>query len=366
MFQNSHKAKQLESLLSNRRDGVSVRDQDSSLHALAQLALKISDIPTKAVPTPHKQRLYIIHPAAAPVMRGLQLMNLASYIGGATLVVGLLLTGIVAIQSKPGSNWYEYKSSGHGLRLSLMSDESAKANLQIQYVNDRLQDTQSVLADTNTDSKVKAAALSHLTAETQQTIETVRQVAIAQKNPDLLNKLQSAIDQQAAIIHTAQDPEVKDAAETALKATAAGSKTIAEAQKLVAASNESTLAKLQPTVVTGSIAKISEKELFVGKDTIVLTDTTEITDGKNTVTKPTLKAGMQVTVTATETNKILTAKKIVVTLQNTGKVKGVETEKQKPVPGDENEQNNQAPTEPESSAIQSSFIVENPSPQYSK
>lgn len=304
-------------------------------------------------------------------MRGMRLMSLASYIGGATLVVGLLLTGIVAVKSKPGSSWYQYKNSGHGLRLSLMSDQSAKANLQIRYVNDRLQDTQSVLADANTDSKVKAAALSQLTAQTQETIETVRQVAIAQNDTDLLNKLQDTINQQTVVINNAQDPAVKDAAATALKATVAGSKTIAEAQQLVAASNDSTLAKLHPTIITGSIAKVSDKELVVGKDNIVITDTTEITDGKNTVAKSTLKVGTQVSITATEANKILTAKKVVVTPQTSGKVKGTDTEKPKPelteTPDDTTvEDIPDTVQQPESASVQSGFIVENPNPQYSK
>lgn len=367
MFQSSHKAKQLESLLSNTGSR-NAFGKTNDLDTLVQMALQIKALPTKTAPAPHKQRRYILHAAEAPVIRGLRLVNLASYIGGATLVVGLILTGIVAIKSKPGSNWYEYKNSGHGLRLSLMSDQHAKANLQIQYVNDRLQDTQSVLADTNTDSKVKAAALSQLTAKTQETIETVRQVAITQNDTALLNKLQDTINQQTAVIHNAQDPAVKDAAETALKATEAGSKAIAEAQKLVAAANDSTLAKLHPTVITGTIEKISDKEFVVGKDTIVLTDTTEITDGKNTVTKPTLKTDMQVVVTAVEINKVLTARKIVVTLQTQGKVKGVDTEKQKPVPEQDDTQPTSIPdtVQPEVAPIQSGFIIENPDPQYSK
>ncbi len=367
MFQSSYKAKQLESLLA-QTGSRSALSNPTDLDALVKLALQVKALPTKGVPRPHKQRLYILHAAEVPVMRGLRLVNLASYIGGATLLIGLILTGIIAIKSKPGSNWYEYKNSGHELRLSLMSDQSAKANLQIQYVNDRLQDTQSVLADTNTDSKVKAAALSQLTAETKETIETVRQVAITQNDATLLNKLQETINQQTAVIHNAQDPAVKDAAETALKATEAGSKTIAEAQKLVAAANDSTLAKLHPTIITGTIGQISDREFVVDKDTIIFTDTTEITDGKNTVTRATLKMGMQVVVTAVEINKVLTARKIVVTLQVQGKVKGNETEKQKSIPEPDDTQPTNIPdtVQPETTTIQSGFIIENPSPQYSK
>lgn len=361
MFINTHKAKQLEQALQKGSFGF---EQNTELTELATLAKHIQKLPKYDLPTPHKQRLYILHLADAPVAHGIRLMRLASYVGGSTLALGLILTGIVAIQSKPGSNWYEYKNSGHELRLSFMSDQNAKANLQIRYVNDRLQDTQSVLADSNANSKVKAAALSQLTAETQATIETVRQVAIAQKDTTLLNKLQDTIDQQTAVITNTQDPAVKDATATALQATAASSKTIAEAQQLVAASNESSLAKLLPTIISGTITKVTEKDISIGKDTIALANTTEIVDAKNPGIKITLKVGTSVSVTAKEIDKVLTAQKITVTPPVPGKVKGADTDKAQKNP--DQDQSIPDTVEPENTPVQSGFIIESPDPQYSK
>lgn len=367
MFQNSRKSKQLEKVLTGNNFNFV---QNGELGELANLAKRIQMLPKQSAPAPHRQRLYVLHLTDAPVAHGIRLMSLAGYVGGSTLVLGLILTAVIAIQSKPGSNWYEYKNGGHELRLSFMSDQNAKANLQIRYVNDRLQDTKSVLEDSNTNSKVKAAALSQLTAETQATIETVRQVAIAQNDTTLLNKLQDTVDQQTAIINNTQDPDVKDAAATALQATVASSKTIAEAQELVAASNESSLAKLPPTIITGSITKISEKELAIGKDVIAITSATEVIDAKNPGMEITLKTGTQVSVTAKEIDKILTAQKITVVPQTPGKVKGSDTEKpQKPSPdseGDAHDANIPDTIEPESTPVQSGFIVESPEPQYSK
>jgi hypothetical protein len=194
-------------------------------------------------------------------------------------------------------------------------------------------------------------------------VETVRQVAIAQKNTELLNRLSSITTNQARLITNATDPEVQDAAKIAMAATEAGSKSIAQTKLLVAASNDSAITKLPSVIstISGSITKITTNTITVGKDTILITEKTEIvTDGKTSDANVVIKLGQQVKVEVFTQNDTFTASKITISSESL-------KPKTPPSATGTNETQLITPeTDPltDTTSVQSGFLIENPAPQY--
>ncbi len=342
-----------------------------SSDAKVGVASKLQALPRATLPTPHKRRAYLQHTApAVAVAHGLHLANLATRIAGATLVLGLATTSLLAYASKPGSALYAYKNRTQDLRLMFVASESKQAAIRLSYVEDRLEATRIVM-ESNADSDTKTAALSQLTKQTQATVEAVKQVALNQNDTTLLDRLQTITDKQTAVITNTTDPAVQPAAQAALKSTEAGTKQIAEAKRLVIASSEAALAKLPETVtLQGLVSKATTEGLVLDKDIIKLTkDTTVTFDESLTVTatqKATIQNGAKVTIVATQNaDKTYTATSIVITAFP-GKVKGTTSEEQIPTTPEEIERSIPEIPDPEptTQTVQTGFLIENPAPVY--
>jgi hypothetical protein len=322
----------------------------------------LRNMPKSVVPVGTPRKRYIAASLEAPITQGTKLVNLTRWFASASLAIGLILTGIFAFNSSPGTTLYSFKSGSQKLRLSFISNDNARINLQLAFAEERLQETQKVL-DSNVDSKTKSAALAELGSQTLSTVETVRQVAIAQKNTELLNRLSSITTNQARLITNATDPEVQDAAKIAMAATEAGSKSIAQTKLLVAASNDSAITKLPSVIstISGSITKITTNTITVGKDTILITEKTEIvTDGKTSDANVVIKLGQQVKVEVFTQNDTFTASKITISSESL-------KPKTPPSATGTNETQLITPeTDPltDTTSVQSGFLIENPAPQY--
>jgi hypothetical protein len=351
-------------LMRKRTVFLNATEDKTELAGLVSLAERLRQLPRATAPAPTKRRLYIAASLEAEAA-GNRLLKWAGTLSGATLAVGLMLTAVLAVNSEPGSPLAHYKNQGQAIRLKLVTNQSDRANLQLQYAVTRLEETQSVLADSHTSAEQKVAALSELATQTQTTVENVKKVAIAQNDSKLLAKLEDITAQQTKVITTSTDPAVKTAADSALKATEEGSKTIAEAKRLVAAANEAAAVQLEPvtTTLSGTLVKISETEITVDKSAIVINEETEIIDSKGTA-KPTLKVGQQITVVAVQNGDILVAQQVTIVTQPVVKRPEV-TKPTKPEEpqGDISETiPDEVPSEP--TPIQGGFLVEDPSPLY--
>ncbi len=354
------KAKRLENELTNHVSGFSGL---SKVQALVDIAKDIRALPKKTVPIPTMRFSYLSEIAESPIAHGLRLVNFISYFSGTALAFGLVIVMLVASSSKPGSTFYAYRTQGQLFRLHLVNNDTTRAELQLAYAETTLRETQTVL-NSDATGEAKAAALSDLSSKTETTVKSIQKYAVEKNDSGILNKLETLTNKQAEVISQVSGPEVKDAVKSALAVTEAGSKTIAEAKRLVATSNESALAKLQDTVqtVSGNITKIIDATTFqIDKDTLVLTKDTTIHDSAGVaVLFSTLKVGQKVTVKAVKLNDVLTAQGIVQVVP--GKVKDAQTEH--PVPTGVNLNSNTDLVPDASVGVQSGFLVEDPTPQY--
>lgn len=354
------KANKLDKKLTRGVSGFAVAKEDA---ALLEIANNIKALPKRSVPVPTMRFSYAVAPVENHVARGMRLINFISYFSGTALAFGLVIIILVASSSKPGSTFYAYKTQGQLFRLRLVNNETTRAELQLAYAETTLREAQTVL-NSDASGEAKVAALSDLSAKTETAVRSIQKYAVEKKDSGILNKLETLTNKQAEIISQAHDPEVKDAAKSALAVTEAGSKTIAEAKRLVATSSESALIKLQDTTqtVSGNITKIIDANTFqIDKDILVITKDTTIRDSAGvTILFSALKVGQKVTVKLVKLNDVLTAQSIVQVIL--GKVKDTQTEH--PAPTGVNLNSNTDLVPDDVAGVQSGFLVEDPTPQY--
>lgn len=337
-----------------------------SLTPLVQLARSLAATPKKTVPLPRRARAYAFVEKPEHIRTGLKLIQISSYIGGATLVVGLTLTSVLAAGAHPGSPLYAYKLKGEQIRLHFTTSPESKLDLQLSFVASRIKDTQSALNDTNVDTATKVAALRELTSQTTAAVETAREVAVAQKNPTLLDKIEELTQSQVQVLTQNSDSTNQEIGSDALAAAQENSKTIAAAKLLVAASQESDVTSLPPTTqnLKGTLSAVTPTHITIENVTITLTEQTEIKynrpEGKET--KPELKTGQTVSVTAVKNDTTLTAQTIII-VPTPGKVKSnTDTKSDGIINTDTDTIISATPAEVEK--IQSGFQVEDPAPLY--
>lgn len=373
MFTQPSQAQKLEEALKYPGSPNGTQDE---VQALVQLAQNLSTLPKATVPLSHRRRQYLLDHLAAPVHRGIRLVNWTGYFAGATLAFGLVLTSLFAWSSQPGSALYPYKNRTQNLRAHLVSNQTERASLQLAYAEHRLEETEAVLSS-DADTKTKAAALTQLAAETEETVEAVKKVALEKNDRELLDRLASITDKQTAVATTtANDPAVETAAKTAIASAKASSKTVAEARQIMAAANESSMTKLPGTTITitGAISKISDTELTIGEERMVLPEEVKITNGTSPLARTVLKVGVRVAVTSVQGEQELRAKVITIVAEE-GRVKGLGTDNgagaNEAIPDErvDGEAGMTIPTpeaEETKPEVQSGFQIEDPTPQYPK
>lgn len=337
-----------------------------TLTPLVQLARSLAATPKKAVPLPHRTRAYAFVEKPEHIKTGLRLIRVSSYIGGATLVVGLTLTSVLAAGAHPGSPLYAYKLKSEQIRLHFTTSPESKLDLQLSFVASRIKDTQSALNNANIDTATKVAALRELTSQTKAAVETAREVAVAQKNPTLLDKIEELTQSQVQVLTQSSDNSNQEIGSDALAAAQENSKTIAATKLLVAASQDSDITNLPATTqnIKGTLSAVTPTYVVIDNVTVTLTDRTEVKyskpDGKET--KPELKTGQTVSITAVKNGTMLTAQNIAI-VPTPGKVKSsTDVKNDGIIDTDNNAATTDVPAEVEK--IQSGFQVENPAPLY--
>lgn len=367
MIWNRRQADELERCIHNATDFSHTQAQTTEIDSLIQLAHALEAIPKKSAPVPRRARTYLLVEQPEHVKAGLKLIRLSSYMGGATLVIGLALTTVFAANAHPGSPLYAYKLKGEQIRLHFTTNPESKLDLQLSLVENRIKDTQNALNDSTIDTATKVAALQELTTQTKAAVEAAKEVAVAQKNPTVLDKIEQLTQSQVKVLTQSPDTTNKELGLDALAAAQENSKTIAATKLLVAASQESDITNLPANTQTikGAITAISYNQITVDDITFTTTDQTDIKYSKPETkdSKVDVKVGQMVSVVAIKTGKTLTAQTIII-VPTPGKVKGstdakndgiIDTKDTIPTPSE---------VLPETEKVQSGFQVENPSPLY--
>lgn len=346
---------------------VSENVSDHTIESLAQLAQTLTSIPRKTVPVPNRARSYALVEQPEHVKTGLRLIRISSYVGSATLVLGLALTSIFAASAHPGNPLYAYKLKGEQIRLHFTTNPERKLNLQLSLVENRIKDTETALNDSTVDTATKVAALQELTTQTKAAVEAAKEVAVAQKNPTVLDKIELLTQSQVKVLTQNSDTSSQRLGSDALAAAQENSKTIAATKLLVAASQESDITNLPANTQTvkGVLTAASASQIKIDDLSITITDQTEIKYSKPETkeAKSELKVGQTVSVVAVKNGKTLTAQTIVV-VPTPGKVKSSTDSKNDGII----DAKSAPPTTPEqpveTEKVQSGFQVENPSPLY--
>lgn len=346
---------------------VSQNTSDDTIESLAQLAQTLTRIPRKTVPVPSRARSYALMEQPEHIRTGLKLIRISSYVGSATLVLGLTLTSIFAASAHPGNPLYAYKLKGEQIRLHFTTNPESKLNLQLSLVENRIKDTETALNDANVDTATKVAALQELTTQTKAAVETAKEVAVAQKNPTVLDKIELLTQSQVKVLTQNPNASGQKLGSDALAAAQENSKTIAAAKLLVAASQESDVTNLPANIQTvkGTLTAVSASQIIIDDLTITVTDQTEIKYSKPETkeAKPELKVGQTVSVTAVKNDKTLTAQTILI-VPTPGKVKGSTDSKNDGIIDAKSALPAALEQPVDTEKVQSGFQVENPSPLY--
>lgn len=367
MIWNRTQADELEQRITHAATFDFVPTTNTEAESLVQLAHALTAIPKKDTPIPNRTRAYALVEQPEHIKTGLKLIRFSSYMGGATLVVGLVLTSVFAANAHPGSPLYAYKLKGEQIRLHFTTNPESKLDLQLSLVENRIKDTENALNDSTIDTATKVATLQELTTQTNAAVEAAKEVAVAQKNPMVLDKIERLTQSQVKVLTQNSDATNKELGLGALAAAQENSKTIAATKLLVAASQESDITNLPANTQTvkGTLSALSTAQIVVDNVSIAITDQTEIKYSKPDAkdAKPELKVGQILSVTAIKIDKVLTAQTILI-VPTSGKVKGSVDEKNDDIIDTKNTLPETFELPAETETVQSGFQVENPSPLY--
>lgn len=296
----------------------------NELAPLLEISGALLTIPKNIVPTPLMQRKYAVAKAKSFWLTWMHVPKLA----GVSMSIMLLLSaftvmGYQTLKSSPGQALFGVKKSAEQLQLILASNQDAKASLQIQIAQKRLNEAQEIFDNPNSNADQKTAALNELSDQTSTAVAEVNNAAknnpVSEKTHPLLTSLDSIThDQQNLLSEIKPDAEIKDAQDTALQSLTENTSKISEIkQSVAAADNEQTLAKLKadPNSVTvlGNINKVSPDQITVDKTVFSLTGQTTIKDNSgNFLSIKNLTPETKVNIIGLKTKDALTAQQIVV------------------------------------------------------
>ncbi len=242
----------------------------TELSSILSLVLGISELPTKAVPTPSKRKLFLEHqPVKISAFRMLITnFNFSPLIVASVVVV---MTGLAYGSSfaKANDPLFVIRKAYENTRLALTTNPEHKAVLQVEIASQRLIDAQEVLSQ-NSDSGSQEAVLSELDDQTTLALNNLKGVAttISAVNPELVSKVEQLTENKNTLL-TKVSPTTAKASETKNKTA------LEDIKKIIAATDEQNAAKLNNPEAVTSTGKISAI-----KDTVITID------GNNFEVKP--------------------------------------------------------------------------------
>jgi hypothetical protein len=158
-------------------------------------------------------------PSEAAVTNGLFVSGWTQYLprlmritggvlGAFTIMLGLTIgTAAAALESVPGQTIYPLKKMVETFQLQLASTEAEKANLQIKFANNRVDELATIIkkkkAGQATDDEVKKAVESTV-KNLEETSQAIANQTETESKTELYTKIVSLSDKQAAVIMSAQ------------------------------------------------------------------------------------------------------------------------------------------------------------------
>jgi hypothetical protein len=201
-------------------------------------------------------------------------------------------TAVAALQSNPGEAIYPLKKVVENIELKLTRDPNARANLQIQFANNRLEELSEIVArnkageiSSDEAQKIVTETLNDLRETTQAALSSTSKTTKAQPKVTTLNKLVDLSNKQAAVLeplisaaNVNNEGEVKIILEEALESS---NVTKEEAIKnienagLVVEEQPISIPQTNKVTANGEITFISRNVISIGTSRFLLTDDTK-------------------------------------------------------------------------------------------
>ncbi len=282
---------------------------------LTNLLIKLNNFPRAEIPAPDfakiknrvLDRIYVPQEMAEERSGWLfsfsQMAKIAAGAVGTLLIVVSLGIGtaVAALQSTPGQTIYPLKKIVENIELSLTRDPNAKANLQIQFANNRLDELSEVIAQnkageiSSTEAqKIVAETVSDLQKTTQAALSATSKASGTQPKVSTLNKLVDLSNKQAAILQPLiSAASVKDEGQIKILQDALQTSTITKEEAIKNIENAGLVVEDQPITIpatnqitaNGKITALTSDTVSIGTAKFLLTTDTKYVNIKSTELK---------------------------------------------------------------------------------
>ncbi|MHB8870953.1 MAG: DUF5667 domain-containing protein [Candidatus Doudnabacteria bacterium] len=240
------------------------------LASMLAMVKTVSSLPLKAVPTPTKRKLYLEHQQNRSFVP--QFLNSFKMLSTVLASIVILISGtsFAAANSIPGETLFTLKKNFQQFRLTLTTNPEKRADLQLEFAVQRLQEAKQALSENDTEKS--KAAIAELQTQTKAALKEVKvAVAISSNNTDIVEKAETIAKSQNTLV---AQSDTKGAEENEAQTKTA----LHEIKKIVAASNEESNAIINPAAkveTTGKIKSIEDSIIVVGVNTFQILNSTE-------------------------------------------------------------------------------------------
>ncbi len=240
------------------------------LASMLSLVLKVSTLPKKQVPQPTKRKLYLEHQQnrsfAAQFLTSFRMLSAVL----ASIVILISGTSFAAANSLPGETLFSLKKSFQQLRLTLTTNPEKRADLQLEFAVQRLQEAKQILSEN--DSEKSKAAIAELQTQTKAALKEVKvALTISSKNSEIIEKAETIAKSQNTLI---AQSDTQGAAENEEQTKTA----LHEIKKIIAAANEESNAVINPiqrVETSGKVSNIKDNTIVVGTNKFQILNSTE-------------------------------------------------------------------------------------------
>lgn len=272
--------------------------QRAQLAEMLTLTAAISSLPRKQVPVATKRYLYAEHQPNQSDLRS-KLREIFGVLKITPVFVGAMMLLVAATAygsaiSLPGDPLFAVKRAYENVRVQMASNAQSRAALQIQFAQQRISDTQKILAQNN-QQKTQAAILA-LNQQTSVALNDVKQAVTSDKGQataatNLVSQAEQLAQSQNKLIAKA-DPSAAQASQQQTTAT------LQEIKNLATADNETSGTKLKPSDINtmGTVSAINGNQLTVNGNVFVIDPIATQTIDQNNITVPFSRVGIGDTV----------------------------------------------------------------------
>lgn len=306
---------------------VKFASERNELAALLDVSLGLLSIPKNLVPTPLMQRKYAAVPVKSFWLAWLHVSKFAGVSMSVMLLISALtVMGYQASKAGPGQALFALRKQAEQLKVILASDQDAKASLQIQLTQQRLDEAQAIFGDPTSNLEQKKAALSELSSQTSSAVAQVVAAAKNDPSPNKNNPLLSVLDnltkkQKSLLAEIKPGSAISSDAQAAQLPLDENTAKLSQVKEsVVAASNSQVLTSLSAepnaVVVYGEITQLSKEQISIEKLTFNFGPQTSIkNDNGNDVDPAKLSLGQKAKVIGVKNQNALLAEQVLVTFE---------------------------------------------------